>query len=265
MFFGKLELTEVAWGNSPRRARLGGQGKLLVLLHGQMQSHAAWHAIAPDLADTHTVLCPDLPRDLDFRRQAEELLRLAQDLGHEHLAIAGHGTGGHVAAYAAWLAPERVTHVAEVECIPSPGHYGRADLAFELSRYSSCWFAQLHPKPESATMAVPEEWTRPAPHSTAPFSRPAVADYLQTMPAGETPGANGHNRIPPYPGDLRIACPLLVAWSREGRLGGWYNPADLWRPYATGPLNEAEIASGYYIPEEAPKELLDALSAFLTP
>ncbi|WP_342628892.1 alpha/beta hydrolase [Nguyenibacter vanlangensis] len=268
MFFGQLELTDVAWGAGRVRARLGGRGPLLVLLHGQVQSHAAWHDVAPRLADRHTVLCPDLPRDMDFARQARDLLACARALGHETLAIAGHGTGGHVAAYAAayaasW-APERVTHLAEIECIPSPGHHGRADLAYELSRYQACWFAQLHPKPESATVAVPEEWTQPAAESAGAFNPSAVADYLDLVPPGQSPGANGHFRVPPYPVDLRFGCPLLVAWSRDGRLGGWYDPPDLWRAFATGPVEGLEVDCGYYIPEEAPDILSDALRRFLT-
>ncbi|CAP55833.1 putative hydrolase protein [Gluconacetobacter diazotrophicus PA1 5] len=265
MFFGQLELMELAWGAGQCRARLGGKGPLLVFLHGQVQSHVAWHAVAPAFSRTHTVLCPDLPHHFDFSQQARDLLRAAHALGHDRLAIVGHGTGGHVAAHAAAQAPHRVTHVAEIECIPSPSHHGRTDLAFELSQYQACWFAQLHPKPESATVTIPEAWTRPEPDSAGPFNRSAVADYLDKVPPGQSPGATGHFRIPPYPADLRIGCPVLVAWSRDGRLGGWYDPTDLWRPYATGPVTGVELACGYYIPEEAPQALADTLTSFLAP
>jgi haloacetate dehalogenase len=265
MFFGQLTLTELAWGAGRCRARLGGNGPLLVFLHGQVQSHVAWHAVAPIFSRTHTVLCPDLPHTFDFHQQAHDLLRLARALGHERLAIVGHGAGGHVAAHAAAMAPDRVTHVVEIECIPSPSHHGRADLAFELSRYQACWFAQLHPKPESATVAIPDAWTRPEPESAAPFNPSAVADYLDMVPAGQSPGATGHFRVPPYPTDLRMECPLLVIWSRDGRLGGWYDPGDLWRPYTTGSVTGMELPCGYYIPEEAPQALTGALESFLAP
>ncbi len=41
-------------------ARVGGEGPPLVLIHGFPQTHAEWHRIAPELAKTHTVVCPDL-------------------------------------------------------------------------------------------------------------------------------------------------------------------------------------------------------------
>ena len=41
-------------------ARVGGEGPPLVLIHGFPQTHAEWHRLAPELAKTHTVVCPDL-------------------------------------------------------------------------------------------------------------------------------------------------------------------------------------------------------------
>ncbi|MBM9401761.1 alpha/beta hydrolase [Gluconacetobacter azotocaptans] len=264
MFFGQLELTELAWGTTRCRARIGGSGPLLVLLHGRMQSHAAWHEVAPLLAATHTVVCPDLPSDSDFAAQARHLLALATALGHQTLSIAGHGTGGHVGAYAAAAVPDRISRLAEIECIPSPGHHGRADLAFELSRYQACWFAQLHPKPESTTVAIPDEWTQPDGDAPGPFNPSAVADYLEASP-GQAPGSTGHSHFPPYPGTMRIQCPVLVVWSRHGRIGGWYDPCDLWRPYMGGSVTGLELDCGYYVPEEAPQALAGALAGFFGP
>ena len=38
----------------------GGNGPPLLLLHGYPQTHVMWHKIAPKLAETYTVVAPDL-------------------------------------------------------------------------------------------------------------------------------------------------------------------------------------------------------------
>lgn len=40
--------------------RHGGEGPVLVLLHGYPQSHAMWHKVAGELAQHFTVVLPDL-------------------------------------------------------------------------------------------------------------------------------------------------------------------------------------------------------------
>ncbi len=39
---------------------VGGRGPPLLLLHGYPQTHAMWHRVAPTLARSFTVVCPDL-------------------------------------------------------------------------------------------------------------------------------------------------------------------------------------------------------------
>src|SRR6187455_1800868 len=42
------------------RVRHGGSGPPVLLLHGHPRTHATWHRVAPLLATSHTVVCPDL-------------------------------------------------------------------------------------------------------------------------------------------------------------------------------------------------------------
>lgn len=59
MFEGfALEYVDV--GEVTLRVRHGGQGQPVVLLHGHPRTHTTWHWVAPLLADSFVVVCPDL-------------------------------------------------------------------------------------------------------------------------------------------------------------------------------------------------------------
>ena len=49
----RVEVGEVAL-----QAAVAGDGPPVVLLHGFPQTHVAWHAVAPRLAERFTVVCP---------------------------------------------------------------------------------------------------------------------------------------------------------------------------------------------------------------
>ena len=81
-------------------------GTPVVLLHGFPQTHLMWRHAAPRLAETHTVICPDLrgygasskpAGGYDKRTMAADVVGLARALGHERFALAGHDRGALVA------------------------------------------------------------------------------------------------------------------------------------------------------------------------
>src|ERR1700710_2832643 len=59
-FFDNFTLTEQRVQDGVLRLRIGGSGPPLLLLHGNPQTHAMWHAVAPALAERFTVIAPDL-------------------------------------------------------------------------------------------------------------------------------------------------------------------------------------------------------------
>ncbi len=59
-FFPAFTLETIALSQGTVRLRRGGSGPPLLLLHGNPQSHAMWHAVAPKLAGQYSVICPDL-------------------------------------------------------------------------------------------------------------------------------------------------------------------------------------------------------------
>src|ERR1051326_3076601 len=63
MFFPDFTLEHVTVADGSIRLRRGGSGPPLLLLHGNPQTHAMWHAVAPALAERFTVVAPDLRGD----------------------------------------------------------------------------------------------------------------------------------------------------------------------------------------------------------
>lgn len=59
-FFEEFDLEQLAVPGGDIRLRRGGSGPPLLLLHGNPQTHAMWHAVAPALAERFAVVCPDL-------------------------------------------------------------------------------------------------------------------------------------------------------------------------------------------------------------
>src|SRR5918995_1071026 len=100
----------------------------IVLLHGFPQTHLMWRDVAADLAADHTVICPDLrgygasdkpAEGYDKRTMAADVVALAQALGHERFALAGHDRGALVAFRAGLDHPDVVTHLASLDVLPT--------------------------------------------------------------------------------------------------------------------------------------------------
>ena len=93
------------------RARVGGAGPPLLLLHGYPQTHIIWHKIAPALAERFTVVVTDLrgygdsskppttPDHAPYSKRAMALdqVEVMNALGFDRFAVVGHDRGGRVA------------------------------------------------------------------------------------------------------------------------------------------------------------------------
>jgi pimeloyl-ACP methyl ester carboxylesterase len=110
--------------------RYGGEGPLIVLIHGITGHSAQWEYAIDELADRFTVLAPDLlghgesakPRgDYSLGAYASGVRDILLALGHERATVVGHSLGGGVAMQFAYQFPERCERLALV----SSGGLGR--------------------------------------------------------------------------------------------------------------------------------------------
>ena len=58
-----------------------------------------------------------------------------------------------------------------------------------------------------------------------------------------------------------IDCPVQVLWGTEGALPAWYDPLEVWRPWAPD-LTGHGIDGGHFLPEENPAATAAALRSF---
>jgi len=96
---------------------VAGQGPALLLIHGLGGSRRTWDRFIDALADSYTVIAPDLPGhgdsdappgDYSLGAHASVLRDLALALGHRRFTAVGHSLGGGIALQTAYQFPERV-------------------------------------------------------------------------------------------------------------------------------------------------------------
>jgi len=293
MLFPGFTLQQVAVSGGPIRLRHGGSGPPLLLLHGNPQTHAMWHAVAPELAKSFTVVCPDLrgyggslkpPATTDHapyakKVMARDMVEVMEQFGHRRFLVGSHDRGARVAHRLALDFPAHVERLAVLDIVPTIEHFERTDMAFALSYYHWFWFAQPHPFPEVLINAAPEVWfhthTTRGPKSTDLFHPEALADYLAAarnpeMIRGMCEDYRAaasidleHDRASRAAG-AKIQCPLLVLWGAKGKIGKWYDALAIWRQYCAGEVNGGPVDSGHYLAEEAPRDVIARFGAFFS-
>lgn len=286
--------TAPAWfpGFTPRRVRTkgatvhavhGGSGPALLLLHGYPQTHAMWHAIAPALARTHSVVCADLrgygdssknATDFSKRAMAADTVALMQRLGHERFHLVGHDRGARVAHRLARDHGARVSSLTVIDICPTLAMYERSDMAFARAYWHWFFFIQPAPLPERLLEHIGFDGmlallTR-ATAGRGGFDARALAEYRRCF----TP-ATIHAMCEDYRAsagiDLehdradarsKLALPLLAIWGTRGVVGKQFDCLAEWRRVARD-VRGVALNCGHFVPEERPRETLAAIRDFL--
>ncbi|MBF9234914.1 alpha/beta hydrolase [Microvirga alba] len=278
-------------------ARSKGDGPPLALLHGFPQTHVMWHRIAPELAETHRVVCMDLrgygwstaPKGdathetYSKRAMGRDVVRVMEALGAVRFAIAGHDRGARVGYRLALDEPGRVERLALLDILPT--FYVWAQMkAGKIPAAHWGYLSQPYPKPEEEIGRDPipyfeglmRSWS--AAGDLSAFDPRAMRAYRE--------GFNEPSRIHAFCEDYRagatrdieaddadlaagktIHCPVQLIWSDfylvSGPIGHGQHPLDVWRQSFAPGISGVGISSGHFVAEEAPGATLEALQGFL--
>jgi haloacetate dehalogenase len=264
-----------------------GDGAPVLLLHGFPETHYCWRALIPTLAQSHTIVAPDLrgygstrapaggPHGEGFskREMASELVELMRLLGFDRFAVVGHDRGARVAYRMALDHADAVERLAVLNVIPTVDQFERMAGGPSLAYWPWFLLAQPEPFPEQLITAAPDQFLRYIFGSWTAASSAIDDEALAVYLAAFTPAAAAicadyrasfwldrehdqddrrHAR--------RIACPVLVVTgAEETQLA---DAAVVWRKWATD-VHAVTVSGGHFIPEEAPEVLAAELNGFL--
>ena len=266
-----------------------GEGPPLLLVHGFPQTHLMWHAVAPALAGTFSVVVVDLPGYGDSfrppvasdhaphskRALAADLVAAMAVLGHERFAVAGHDRGARVSYRLALDHPEHVTKLAVLDVVPTGEIWLRADATFALGYWHWPFLAQPAPLPEQMILASPDAFWIAAermglkpgdprfPQDTLDVYRAQLTDpaAVEAMCEDYRAGATIDREIDAEGGT--ITCPVLALWGADGALPSFYpDPLELWRTFAPAATGRAIADAGHFLVEDQPDAIIRELTEF---
>ncbi len=288
-FLRGFDLKDFEYGDNIRiRYASAGNGPPLLLLHGHPQTHVTWRKIAPDLAETFTVIAPDLRGYGDSskpaggadhinyskREMAKDPVALMRALGHERFFVVGHDRGGRVAHRMALDYPDAVAKIALFDIAPTATMYARTDKVFATRYFWWFFLIQPYPLPERLIEADPEFFLRKHIDGQNKIANAteaaALAEYLRCYLDPATRHAICEDYRASAGIDLvhdeddkgkRVTAPLLALWGARGTVGALYDVLDTWREKAVDVTGNA-LDCGHTLQEECPEVVLSELRSF---
>lgn len=276
--------------------RSAGTGEPVLLIHGFPQTGDCWHKIAPALAETFSVVVPDLrgygasgkpTLSSDHavhskREMARDLVEVMAKLGHERFAVVGHDRGARVGFRLCMDHPERAMSFCSLDVIPTLDMWEKLDLAGALGGFHWSYLAQPAPFPETMIGSDPDFFYRSlmlkwaAPDFT--FEKNAMTAYLKAMRdpkvieatcedyrAGASMDVE-HDKAD-WEAGKTLCRPLLFLFGAVrgfGGPGGPNDPLDTWREWSSNSVEGGPAPCGHFLPEEAPEFVLERLLPFLS-
>ena len=285
----KSELIEV--NGVKIMARKGGSGQPLLLLHGHPQTHAIWHRVAQQLAESHTVVMTDLrgygdsskPQgshdhlNYSKRVMALDQIEVMRHFGFAQFDVLAHDRGARVAHRLALDHPKAVKRLVLLDIAPTLAMYEKTSNQFARSYWHWFFLIQPAPLPERLIEADPAAYVRDVlgrrSAGLAPFDPRALAEYVRCLELPGTP----HGLCEDYRASASIDLvhdqldidkknflqqALLVLWGEHGVVNQCFEPLKEWSKLAVNVKGHA-LPCGHYIPEEAPELLLNQVQSFL--
>ena len=264
-------------------AVIGGEGPPLLLVHGWPETWYAWRLLMPTLArdfevvavDQRGIGLSDKPAGgYDTGTQAGDLIALMDALGHERFAVVGHDTGFAISYALAADHPDRVERAALAEIPGSPGTVTAPPLFLPGPLNDRLWHLgfnridKLNEQLVAGREGIFYRWEFDAAAKRLPDD---VINYYVRMLSNpdslrgsfgwyralDTTIAQDEQRK-----THRLTMPVL-AIGGEASFGE--HVAEAVQVVADDVQSVVIPGTGHFVAEEAPDEMLAALTAFLAP
>ncbi|RXJ65554.1 alpha/beta hydrolase [Halarcobacter ebronensis] len=268
-----------------------GIGNPLLLIHGYPQTHIMWHKIAPTLAKSFYIVCPDLrgygksskPKGLENhenyskKNMAKDMVELMNCLGFDKFFVAGHDRGARVTHRLCLDYPNQVLKACVMDIAPTFHMFENTNQNFATGYYH--WFFLIQPDnlPETMIEANPayylkeklKRWSAKDVAFEEKFDKEALDEYVKSFDKDSI-----HATCEDYRAaasidmdddkkdrNRKIDTPLLVLWGAKGFINRTYKVLDVWSEYATNVSGRA-LECGHFLPEEKPLEVIKELESF---
>jgi pimeloyl-ACP methyl ester carboxylesterase len=267
-------------------AVIGGDGPPLLLVHGWPETWYAWRLVMPALAADFEVIAvdqrgiglSDKPQDgYDMDTQANDMVALMQVLGHDRFAVYGTDTGMPIAYALAADHPERVERLVVSEA-PLPGVTPSPPLFLPPLLNARLWhlaFNQLPAEVNEALVRGREEIFFGAEFAASAGTKKlpdeVVKYYIDTL-ASDPDALRGsfefYRAIPTIIAqneqrkNQRLTMPVLAIGGAES---GGEGPANAMQLVADNVQGVVLAGAGHWVAEQAPEQLVAALTTFLAP
>jgi pimeloyl-ACP methyl ester carboxylesterase len=264
-------------------AVIGGDGPPLLLVHGWPETWYAWRLLMPALARDFQVIAVDQrgiglsdkpAGGYDTGTLAGDLVALMDALGHQRFAVAGHDTGFAIGYALAADHPDRVDRVALAEIPGPPGAAPSPPLFVPSAVNDRLWhipFNRVETLPEQL-IAGREDVYFGYEFAIQGGKLPdeVVAYYVRLLSEpGVLPGSLGFYRAfdttvaqNEQRKSRRLTLPVLAIGGAES-YGD--HVAEAMSIVADDVQSVVIPGAGHWVAEEAPGEMLAALTAFLAP
>ncbi len=265
---------------------IGGEGPLLLLLHGAPVNLASWRKMAPALAKDFTVIATDLRGygDSDMpdggknhenyskRVMAQDQVDVMTELGFKRFHVVGHDRGGRVGHRLARDHSDKVISLIVMDIMPTLHLYENVDRKFAEAYWFWFFFTAPAPVPEKMVAADPGFYM------TVSFfgqrdkvEDAAFANFVRTMSRKNAAHAQCEDYRAGASIDLEIdkadlkkklTMPLLVLWGDHNPLNKNVDIVSIWKERALDVRGHG-VPSGHWLPEEVPDQLVKEVSAFI--
>ncbi|MDB4223600.1 alpha/beta hydrolase [Granulosicoccus sp.] len=262
----------------------------IVLLHGYPQTSAMWHLVAPQLAESYQVICPDLRgygrsekpetdashAPYSKRAMAKDIVLMMNHLGHDQFFVGAHDRGGRVAHRLGLDHPDSVKAMTILDIAPTREMYFGTNTEFATAYWHWFFLIQPAPIPEQIIGADPESFWKLKCMNQAqgdnPFAPAALDEYINAFSSPEAIHASCEDYRAAATIDIahddqddgrKLSMPIDILWAKRGVIESCFDALELWRQRADD-VEGTVLDATHYMAEEIPNDIAVRMSAFFS-